>query len=214
MAVLEPILRGELAAHPEAPAFAQEVLRVHRRYATEIVQRFALCPFTRDVDVAFGRFCVMFDRTPNPEATLQAVIEANNPVLHVVFPLATLAPNLFERFASGLMKQVRELSENPPVMAAFHPDLIGDREQPYRLIGILRRAPDPFVQLIPSGLHEGGTVFASSIEEYESSGEDRAEANFKKLQGGPLDELLQIAAEIRADRERSYAKYELGVARS
>jgi hypothetical protein len=215
MAVLEPMIRGKLASHPEASAFAAEVLRVHRRYATEIVQRFALCPFTRDVDVAFGKFCVMLDREPDHEATRAAVLEANNPVLHVVFPLVGGASNLFERFASALMASLREAFEDPPVMAAFHPELVGDREQPYRLIGILRRAPDPFVQLIPGGLHEGGTVFAASIEDYESSGEDRAEANFKKLSGAPLDELLQIAVDIRADRERSYVKYpELAVPRS
>ena len=65
MAALEPMVRGKLASHPEATAFAAEVLRVHRRYATEIVQAYALCPFTRDVDVAFGKFCVMLDREPD-----------------------------------------------------------------------------------------------------------------------------------------------------
>jgi len=207
MAQLEPIVGGTFASHPLAPAFAGEVLRVHRRYATEIVQRFSLCPFTRDVDVAFGRFCVMLDHDPDQDAARRAVLAAKNPVVHVVFPLALPPANLFERFASALLASLRDHLDEMPVMAAFHPNLLGDRGTPYRLIGLLRRAPDPFVQLIPSGLHQGGTVFAATVEDYESSGEDRAEANFKKLSGASLDELFANAEDIKQDRDRSYAKF-------
>jgi len=207
MTALEPMIRGKLATHPDAPAFAAEVLRVHRRYATEIVQAYALCPFTRDVDVAFGRFCVMLDEVPDLDATRDAVIEAKSNVLHVVFPLALPPPNVFERFASTLLSKLQGHFAEAPVMAAFHPALVGDREAPHRLIGLLRRAPDPFVQFIPAGLHEGGTVFASSVEEFEASTVDRSELNFKKLAGGPIEELLARIEEIRADRNRAYAQF-------
>jgi hypothetical protein len=207
MAALEPMIRGKLASHPEAPAFAAEVLRVHRRYATEIVQAYALCPFVRDVDVAFGKFCVMLDREPDLDATREAVVAAQSNVLHVVFPLALPAPNVFERFASTLLARLQGFFAEAPVMAAFHPNLVGDRDAPHRLIGLLRRAPDPFVQFIPAGVHEGGTVFATSVEEFEASAVDRSELNFQKLAGERIDALLGRAQEIREDRDRAYARF-------
>lgn len=207
MASLLPMVRGELASHKDAEAFVAEVLRVHRRYATEIVKAYALCPFVREVDVAFGKFVVMLDHAPNLATTERAVIEAESNVMHLVFPLARPAPNLFERFASQLLSALKNHFKEPPVMAAFHPDLVGDRSTPHRLIGLLRRAPDPFVQFIPAGMHEGGTVFASSIEEFEASTEDRAEQTFTRLQGDPVERLLATLAEIRADRDASYARF-------
>lgn len=207
MAAVEPMIRGKLATHPNARAFAAEVLHVNKRYATEIVQQFALCPFTRDVDVAFGKFVVMLDHEPDHDATRAAIVEAKSPVLHVVFPLALPPPNVFERFASTLVASLRGHLESPPVMAAFHPELVGDRDNAHRVIGLLRRSPDPFVQFIPAGNHEGGTVFAASVEDAEDAALDRAEQNFKRLRGGKLDELLAIAADIRADRDRRYAAY-------
>ncbi len=204
---LEPMVRGKLASHPEATTFADEVLRVHRRYATEIVQAYALCPFVRDVDVAFGRFCVMLDREPELDATREAVVEAKSNVLHVVFPLALPPSNVFERFASTLLARLQGHFDEAPVMAAFHPALVGDRDAPHRLIGLLRRAPDPFVQFIPAGVHEGGTVFASSLEAFEESAVDRSEQTFQKLRGEPIEALLARAEEIRADRDRAYARF-------
>jgi hypothetical protein len=210
MAALEPMIRGKLATHPNATAFAAEVLHVHKRYATEVVQQFALCPFTRDVEVAFGKFCVMLDREPNHDATRGAIVEANSPVLHVVFPLALPPANVFERFASTLTASLQGFLDSPPVMAAFHPELVGDRGHAHRLIGLLRRSPDPFVQFIPAGNHEGGTVFATSVDDDVDAGADRSEQTFNRLRGAKLDELLAIVADIRAERDRRYAAYASG----
>ncbi len=96
-------------------------------------------------------------------------------------------------------------------MATFHPDLAGDPGDPHRLVGLLRRAPDPFIQLIPEGMHGHGTVFAALPERGEpvpSAGPepvDSAHENFAKLKGARIEPLLALMAEIRADRDRSYA---------
>ncbi|WP_235880304.1 hypothetical protein [Polyangium aurulentum] len=208
MAALEPLIRGRLAAHPAAPAFAAEVLRIHRRYASEIVQTYGLCPFVRDVDVAFGRFAVMLDAELDLDAARDAVLAAKNPVVHVVFPCALPPPNVFERFASSLYKALQGKLETPPVMAAFHPQLAGDAGAAHRLVGLLRRAPDPFVQLIPEGMNESGTVFAHVVdEETLAAPPDRSELVFQRLQGEALERLLATAADIREDRDRSYAPH-------
>ncbi|MFT3773553.1 MAG: hypothetical protein QM820_49895 [Minicystis sp.] len=214
MAASAPLLQGPLATHPEAANFAAEVHRIHRRYASEVVAANRLCPFLRDVDTGFGAFVAMLDPRPEPdvEATVAAIRAAGNPVIHVVFPLIRPAPSLFERFSGRLSGALKRALPNPPVMATFHPDLVGDTDEPHRLVGLLRRAPDPFVQMIPQGMNEGGTVFAPLPGPGESmpivpEPVDSAQVNFDKLKDGGVEPLLALIAEIRADRDRSYAPF-------
>jgi hypothetical protein len=199
----DPLLRGPFAAHPEAARFAAEVRRVHRRYAAEVVAANRLCPFLRDVDTGFGAFVVVLDPgEPDVDAAVAALAAADSPVVHLVFPLASAPPARFERFSGRLAQALKATVSPAPVMATFHPSLGGDVDDPHRLVGLLRRAPDPFVQLIPEGLHEGGTVFAGV-----QPGRDNAEANFDRLRGGGIEPILALLADIRADRDRSYAPF-------
>ncbi len=209
-----PLLCGPLAGHSAASRFAAEVHRIHRRYAAEVVAANRLCPFLRDVETGFGAFVVMLDPgAPSVEATIHAVLAAGNPVIHVVFPLIRPVPSLFERFSGQLSQALKKALRDPPVMATFHPDLAGEATEAHRLVGLLRRAPDPFVQLIPEGMHEGGTVFAPLPARGEPAPVappapiDSAQVNFDKLKGGGIEPLLARMAEIRADRDRSYAPF-------
>ncbi len=211
MAALAPLIRGSLQGHPLAQSFAAEVHRVHRRYAAEVVAKNGFCPFLRDVDTGFGRFCVMLDPEPDVDTALAAVHAAGTSVIHLVYPCTTrLVASPFEKFAGRLGEALKKALRDPPVMATFHPALPGDGSNPFRLVGLLRRAPDPFVQLIPEGLHEGGTMFAGAADlEETTTGEelDPAQANFAKLHGGFLEKLVALMSEIRADRDRSYAPF-------
>jgi hypothetical protein len=217
-----PILRGPLAGHPAAAAFAATVHRVHKRYAAEVVAANRLCPFLRDVETGFGAFVAMLDPgEPSPDAAAEAILAAGNPIIHVVFPLVRPAPSTFERFAAKVGAALKKAVPRPPVMATFHPDLAGDATDPHKLIGVLRRAPDPFVQLIPEGMHEGGTVFqplptggAPLVLLPITTPVDSTQANFDKLRGDAVPRLLALMDEIRADRDASYAPFlrELGLA--
>jgi hypothetical protein len=172
-----------------------------------------LCPFLRDIDTGFGAFIVMLDAgEPSVDATLEAIRVAASPVTHVVFPLIRPAPSLFERFSGRVGQALKKALRDPPVMATFHPDLVGDADDPHRLVGLLRRAPDPFIQLIPEGMHEGGTVFAPIPADVLSpafipSSVDSAQANHEKLKGGRVVPLLALMTEIHGDRDRSYAPF-------
>jgi hypothetical protein len=173
-----------------------------------------LCPFLRDVDTGFGAFVAMLDPRAEPDVdeAVAAIRAAENPIIHVVYPLIRPAPSAFERFAGRLGSAIKRAFPSPPVMATFHPELVGDDDDPHRLVGLLRRAPDPFVQLIPSGLNEGGTVFAplpapGEVPAPVPEPVDSAAANFEKLQGGRVKPLLALMDEIRADRDRSYASF-------
>jgi len=215
MAAFAPLLRGPLAAHPLAPRFVAEVHRVHKRYASEVVAANRLCPFLRDVDTGFGAFIAMLDPRPEPDldAVVAAILGAGNPVIHVVFPLIRPLPSVLERFSGRLAAALKKEMTSPPVMATFHPDLAGDPCDAARLVGLLRRAPDPFVQLIPEGMHEGGTVFAPLPGRGEPmpvivpEGVDSAKENFARLQGGGVPRVVALMDEIRADRDRSYAPF-------
>lgn len=237
MTSLQPLLFGPLRAHPAAEAFAGEVVRVHRRYAVEVVAAHRLCPFVRDPDVAFGRFCVMLARQPLLDEAREAYRRADNPVLHIVYPLARTTPSDFERFGGDVGRAARDIwreardddprfGPEPPVIASFHPGLAGDRASPHRLIGLLRRAPDPFVQIIPGGHHESGTVVAPIVDLEGMAPEalakmfeiappppkDRTQELFERLSAAALDDIAATVADIHADRDRSYAPYleELG----
>jgi hypothetical protein len=210
MAALAPLIRGSLKGHPLAASFAAEVHRVHRRYAAEVVAKNGFCPFLKDVDTGFGRFCVMLDPEPDTEEALATVRVAATSVIHLVYPCTPWPASPFEKFAGRLGELLKKSLRDPPVMATFHPTLLGDGSNPFRLVGLLRRAPDPFVQLIPEGLHEGGTMFAGAADlEETTTGEelDPAKANFAKIHGGFLEKLVALMAEIRADRDRSYAPF-------
>lgn len=215
MAASDPLLHGPLAGHPLAAKFAAEVHRVHRRYATEVVQSHRLCPHLHDVDRDFGAFVVMLDAQPEPsvEAAVAAYQRADSRVTHIVFPLVSPPPSAFERFAGRLNQALRRAAPKPPVMATFHPELVGDANDPHRLIGLLRRAPDPFVQMIPDGYHDGGTMFSplNGAGEPQAAAEkvEWSQRTFDKLRGEGLERLLALIAEIRADRDRSYAPFAL-----
>jgi hypothetical protein len=212
MAAPAPLLCGPLAAHAAAPRFAAEVHRIHRRYATEVVLANRLCPFLNNVDTGFGAFVAVLDPGElDLEAAVAAILAADNAVIHLVFPLIRPPSPTFERFAGRIAGALKKAVKDPPVMATFHPDLAGDAGEAHRLVGLLRRAPDPFIQLIPEGMHEGGTVFAALPSQGEpiprapAPPVDSAQANFAKLKDGRIEPLFALMADIRADRDRSYA---------
>ncbi|MCC6522508.1 MAG: hypothetical protein IT373_07590 [Polyangiaceae bacterium] len=207
------VVAGALASHPLAAAFAAEVRRVHHRYAVEVVSGYRLCPHIGEPHASFGRFCVMLDRVPDLEAAVAEVAAgvADGMLVHLVYPLVDLEPTHFERFCNELHAEVARRLPDPPVHATFHPRLEGDALSPARMVGLLRRAPDPFVQFVPEGLHKGGTVFADlatlDLESLLKGPRDYATRTFERLKSGGLDVLLGWLADIRADRDRSYAPY-------
>jgi hypothetical protein len=211
-----PLVRGPLSAHPLASAFAEAVHRIHTRYAAEVVAANRLCPFLRDVETGFGRFCVVLDPREDPDVAIavDAIVAAASPVIHVVYPLIRPVPSAFERFSGKVNLALKTALPETPVMATFHPALAGAADDPHRLVGLLRRAPDPFIQLIPRGMNEGGTVFAplpSSADEAPPAADappaDPAAFNFERFGGAAVAPILALVAEIHAERDRSYAPF-------
>jgi hypothetical protein len=216
MAIL-PLVRGPLSTHPLAARFVEEVHRIHVRYASEVVAANRLCPFLRDVETGFGRFCVVLDPREEPDVrtAVEVVLEAASPVVHVIYPFIRPVPSAFERFSARVNQALKGALPETPVMATFHPALVGAADDPHRLVGLLRRAPDPFLQLIPRGMNEGGTVFAplpASTDEMlavvrEAPPADPAQFNFDRFGGEAVAPILALIDAIHAERDARYAPF-------
>ncbi|MFO0611125.1 MAG: hypothetical protein U0414_00960 [Polyangiaceae bacterium] len=152
-------LFGAHADAPEAAAFAEIVADLMHRYARDIVAKNQLCPFLHNVEAGLGAVVVALDRVPDPDATARAIRATERDVVHVVFPLVDRENSpAFERFGNSVAEKLRKDGGDPLVHAAFHPAMVGGRENAHRLVGLLRRSPDAFLQFIPPGMQAGGTV--------------------------------------------------------
>jgi hypothetical protein len=184
---------------------------VHHRYATEIVGAFKLCPFMHDVDTAFGVFCVILDHEPDLVTALHHIDDAPSSVVHLVYPLVTLDSRSFERFGGDIHRELARRDRDAPVHASFHPQMEGGSNTSGRLVGLLRRAPDPFVQIVPAGLHEGGTVFvdAASMDPMALLNQkpDPTTSNFERLDEAAIAEIESRQREIHAQRDTTYAPF-------
>ena len=204
-------IAGALRDHPLASALANEVMRVHHRYAVEVVGAHRLCPFMNDPATAFGRFCVMLDRAMDVEAALSEVAAAGTSVVHLVYPLIDVDVTTFERFGNRLHMEVAKTLMRAPVHATFHPLMEGDATSATRLVGMLRRAPDPFVQFVPEGLHEGGTTYLDPQSfdpaTYAQPRPTPSQHNHERLSLADVAAILECQEDIRDDRDRSYARF-------
>ncbi len=206
MSELQPRSYGEFASHPAAVGLLREVVRVHRRYASEVVAAFGLCPFLKDIDSGFGTFCVFFDSKLCLSHVQDAVRALGTSVSHLIFPCVQVDFHGLDRFAKELHKTISQ--PGGPVYAVFHPTFPGQQDTPHRLTGLLRRAPDPFLQLVPPGLGQSSTVFWDpSKGELPPLEPSNAERNFARLQGDDLARVLSLLEEIRVDRDQSYAPF-------
>lgn len=209
-----PGIFGKLAGHPRAEELSGEVHRMLQRYATEVVATYRLCPFLHNVESGLGDVGIMLDPEPDIASAEHAIRTLGGSVLHLVYPLTTFGASPFERFGSKLAQGLKNSFPDPLVHATFHPELTGGMENAHRLIGKLRNAPDPFVQLIPPGMMQGGTVLAERPEDAPAAGESRADAMYRRMMGGDVDRALALIAELGKEREARYGELARAIAAS
>ena len=115
------------------------------RYAS-VVAAHRLCPY----EGGLGHTVVVLDRAFDADLVVGAIAGTSSPVVHLVFPCVWRdASHPFERACNGVATRVRDRGS---VHAAFHPAMTGGREDADRRVGLVRRAPDPFLQLVPADL--------------------------------------------------------------
>ena len=117
-----------------------------------------------------------------------------------IFPRVACTVGAWESFAERVR---RTHADNPFLAAAFHPDYRAPGEtldatlDAARLVPFIRRTPDPTLQLVRASLVDRlrGEVSA-----------DVGRANFANVTARGLDKLDALLADIRRDRDASYAR--------
>jgi hypothetical protein len=185
---------GPGADHPRGPELARATGALLGRYVDEVVMAWGLCPFLHNKTTGLGAVGVVLEATPSVEVSVAAVRALGSNVLHLCFPLSELTSSPFERFGNKLAEEVRRGPGERLVHATFHPELVGGRENAYRLIGLLRQAPVAFIQFVPQGLMKGGTVLAG-----EEPAEGHAEARFTRLGSRDVDAIVTRLSELKEE---------------
>ena len=191
---------GKLAGLDGAEAFAQGVGELMHRYAVEVVAANRLCPFLHNVETGLGAVVVVLEAELDPERAAKFVRETGGQVVHAIFPLANrVDASPFERFGNAVSERLRRDGGDPLVHATFHPAMAGGTENAHRLVGLLRRAPDPFLQFIPPGMQDGGTV----LQGMDLPKAPASESTFERLsRDGEREKVLGLVETLLAERAR------------
>jgi hypothetical protein len=183
-------------------ALAAEALRVNARYVEEVVIGWNLCPWAarawQDGHVerrVFAAAAPIADDVVAFAAELGAKPAAS--IGLAIFPRAAGTIGAWESFAERARRGTRGF-----LIAAFHPGYGGGSEDidPARLVALIRRTPDPTLQLVRSALiddlaHDGRDLSA-----------DIARDNHRTVAARGAAALDALLTDIRRDRDEAYAR--------
>lgn len=211
-----------------------ECLRVYHRYAVEVVEALQLCPWARRARLdGRVRARVILDQAPAAERVLDQVDDifrdARIDIGLFLLPRVSWGPRGFRRFVERLRRAHAERHEagdatGPPplAMADFHPGVEPDLSSAARLVSFLRCTPDPTVQVVRRGALEAvqGTSAQGSVYEPRAvlsldllaahggapTHQRVAEANLATVTRVGVARVQALLDDIRADRDRAYAR--------
>jgi len=208
--------------------WTREAVRLHRRYQTEIVEAYRLCPWAERA-IADGRVreaVILQDGSGAVEPSLAAIDswidDPTADVAFAIYPRLALGRQEFHDFAARLRNADtarHELGAVPFVFAAFHPEADADTADPERLIPFLRRTPDPTLQFLRASALDGirsgasqGTQFLdiASLDAILSGTaqpplrERVARANLATAERCGIAALRRHLDDIRRDRDETY----------
>jgi hypothetical protein len=215
----------------QGDALRSEALRVYRRYMSEVVEAFTLCPWAaaarRDGHVVECVILAENQLDPRQSLALLASLatQLETDIALFIYPDLELDRLSFEGFVRTLRERDaarHEVGTIPFAMAAFHPDARADLKEPERLIPFLRRTPDPTIQVVRvsaldrvRGNSQEGTSFIDLADlatlplpqkEPVSLRQRIAQANLDTTLDVGVDTLEALFQDIRRDRDESYAR--------
>jgi len=212
----------------------REVERIHTRYQLEVVEAFGLCPWAKEARTS-GRVQMVVTFTRSADA---AAVQATLPLIDdamraeatevgmLIFPQLALGRLAFAHFVAEVRaaeESRRPRGQQPFALADFHPAAQPDTRTPQTLVPFLRRAPDPMIQIVRTGVlahvrgpHDHGTKYldAAQLAELASGtlpapttavSTRVAEHNYRTVQRVGEAQLHSVFLTITADRNQSYA---------
>ena len=239
-----PIARRRASAPPElpvsplpevSPAAAREIeaiaLEANERYLTELIEEHSFCPFARGgrAQGQTTRFIHYHDTaevTPLLELMVRAASDPSKVVIQVIFPMLDITSEAWTRFCHELtaaghdhLNDAGLTVDDVFAVAPLHPGLTYNTQNPFALVPLFRRAPDPTIQWVRldglKALYAGrsrDTVFVDidNIEAFMQQKHrppllDRiAETNMKMAQRLGIDHIERALAEIARSARRRY----------
>jgi len=209
-----------------------EALRVYRRYASEVVERYGLCPWAASARRE-GRIAERVLVASEPQDALEPTLAALDELAHapqieiglLLYPQLCLDRFAFEHFVANVRARDaarRELGATPFALAAFHPEAPARTDDAERLIPFLRRTPDPTIQLVRRDVLErmrgpqgSGFVDVAMLtpqallaEAAEPLRRTIAKTNLETVCSVGVHVLEALFEDIRRDRDESYEKLE------
>jgi hypothetical protein len=207
---------------------------LHRRYQTEIVEAYRLCPWAeRAINDGRVREAVILQDCGDAVAPSLAAIDSWSADLTIdvafaIYPRLLIGRQAFHDFAARVRDADtarHELGGVPFVFAAFHPEADPDTGDPERLIPFLRRTPDPTLQFLRASALDGiragasqGTQFLdiASLDAVLSGTaqpplrERVARANLATAERCGIAALRRHLDDIRRDRDETYRSLAAG----
>lgn len=134
-------------------AIEKEALRLNDRYLYEVIEEHAFCPFARSGREAgqTSRYVLYADTASvEPILAIMARVAADpqQVVAQVILPLVEASPDAWIRFCDEVTAAGHARLGGAPKLAfaALHPALRYHAGNPFALIPLFRRAPDPTLQ--------------------------------------------------------------------
>lgn len=207
-------------------AIEREAGRVNERYLTEFIEAYGFCPYAKK-----GRQLGQIRRymhfanqdTVSQLVTLMHAIaaDASQVVVQVVLPLVEVEPEDWQRFVGELTEHGNAALARDDRMgtAALHPGLNYSDINPFSMLTLFRRAPDPTIQWVRldavRALYEGrgGGTRAVSLEDIDALLSrpvmtplyDRiAITNARMARRLKLDHVERLLADYADDGRRAY----------
>ncbi len=210
-------------------AVEREALRLNDRYLREFIEKYAFCPFAREGRKAgeTERYVHYADSTDiEPLLALMTKVAARprQVVVQVILPMIEVSAEDWCQFCYALTKRGHAAMGGPDVLACapLHPDLAYHTRNPFALVPLFRRAPDPTIQWVRldglEALYEGrdndtryvdpGNVAAllAAPPPRQPLYHKVAESNAATVERLSLDKILALLADMAADGEKSYAR--------
>jgi hypothetical protein len=210
-------------------ALRAQALRVHQRYAREVVEALGFCPWAAGARAA-GRVVVriVLGRELDLQRTLDEVqnLERDETadIGLLVFPEATAGRLQFQHWSARLREQAEQSAGRGRAVFAiadFHPDAEADLGSAERLVAFIRRSPDPTLQLVRRSVLDAvrsGTASGTRFVDPALLGEGDlaprrepiqeriARANLETVKRLGIARVTAVIDDILLDRDRSYAQ--------